>query len=250
MPYLFATKRENYGDYASGKVFYALSGTPTFPIRLASEVLQRSMAILGAEDRKGPYTLYDPCCGTAYLLSTLAYLHGAELEMVIGSDVDERALLLAKANLSLLTVEGLERRIAQIEQMWADYGKASHQDALESAKRLRRRWDDHLVSHPIQTRVFCADVTDAGAVIDGLEGQRIDIVLTDIPYGQHATWQTAHEDPVWYMLYALGAVILPHTVLAVASDKAQKITHPSYRRIERLRMGKRQVTLLRTGSPR
>jgi hypothetical protein len=246
MPYRFATERQNYADYASGKVFYGLSGTPTFPIRLASEMLQRCMAILRAEGRPDPFALYDPCCGSAYLLSTLAYLHWDDIKRLDGSDVNERALPLAEANLSLLTVEGLNRRIAQIERMWADYGKQSHQDALDSAKRLKMQLLAHLASHAIETRVFCADVTDTYALMDGLQGQTIDALLTDVPYGQHATWQTTHEDSAWHMLDTLRSIVSPHTVLAIASDKAQKIAHQGYRRQERFRLGKRQVTILRS----
>jgi hypothetical protein len=245
MPYKYATERENYGDYASGAVFYGLSGTPTFPVRLASEILQRCIAILKTDGKSGPFTVYDPCCGSAYLLSTLAYRHWKEIKALAGSDIDERALSLAEANLSLLTTEGLERRLAQIEQMWADYGKRSHQEALESAKRLKVQLRDHLTSHAIETRVFRADVTDVHALIDGLQGQPIDIVLTDIPYGQHSAWQVAHADPAWHMLDALRSVIPSTAVLSIASDKAQGIAHQDYRRVERFRLGKRQVTILR-----
>ena len=34
-------------------------------------------------------------------------------------------------------------------------------------------------------------------------------------------------------------------VVAIAADKAQQIAHPAYRRIQRFRLGKRQVALLR-----
>jgi hypothetical protein len=35
MPYRFAAARQNYADYAAGKVSCALPGRPAFPIRLA-----------------------------------------------------------------------------------------------------------------------------------------------------------------------------------------------------------------------
>lgn len=244
MPYRYETEHINYADYASGAVFYGLSGTPTFPIRLASEMFRRCVARL---DKSGPYTLYDPCCGSGYLLATLAYFHWQEIGALVGSDVDERALSLAKANLSLLTVEGLERRTAQIEQMGREYGKRSHQDALESARRLKVRLSEHLKRHTIETHVFRADATDAQTLterLSNLGSQTIDIVLADIPYGKHSAWQTAHENPIWHMLDALHKVIAPHTVLALAASKAQPIAHEGYRRLERFQIGKRQVVLL------
>lgn len=247
MPYKFNTERQNYADYASGAVFYGLSGTPTFPIRLASEMFGRCAARL---DKPGPYVLYDPCCGGGYLLATLAYFHWNEIGALVGSDVDERALSLAKANLSLLTVEGLARRTAQIEQMGREYGKKSHQDALASARRLQTQLIDHLKTHAIETRIFQADATNAQQLIDGVSNsasshdKTIDIVLTDVPYGQHALWQAEHPNPVWHMLDALQQVITPHTVLALASDKRQTVAHEAYRRLERFQIGKRQVVLL------
>ncbi len=247
MTYKYLVERQNYADYAPGAVLYSLPGTPTFPLRLASEMFQRGVAQLPFP---GPYTLYDPCCGSGYLLTTLAYLHWDKIGAIIASDIDAHALSLAEANLSLLTVDGLERRIAQIERLWCEYGKTSHHDALQSAARLKAQLLDHLRGHTISTRVLVADVTDAQALFDGLAGpgvqrQTIDMVLTDLPYGQHSNWQTSRADPVWCMLDALRRVISPHTVLAIASDKAQQIVHAAYQRLERFKIGKRQITIVR-----
>ncbi|MBN1584274.1 MAG: hypothetical protein JXA89_26430 [Anaerolineae bacterium] len=251
MPYRFATERQQYTDYASGKVFYSPAGTPAFPVRLASEMLQRCTTILRADSTAGPWAIYDPCCGSAYLLSTLAFLHWDDIRELVGSDIDAHALSLAQANLALLTVEGMTRRIARIEEMLAAYGKQSHQDALQSAGRLQARLLKHLELHAIQTALFVGDVTDTQALEKGLQGKQIDVIISDVPYGQHSTWQVAEQitsNPAWHMLDALRSVIPLHTVLAIASDKAQKIAHQGYRRIERFRLGKRQVTILRPNS--
>src|SRR5438128_795255 len=48
MPFKFAVERENYADYASGKVFYNLPGHPAFPVRLASEIFQPDALRKGA----------------------------------------------------------------------------------------------------------------------------------------------------------------------------------------------------------
>ena len=119
MLYRFASERRDYSDYASGRVFMGRPGHPAFPIRLASELFQRCLAVRRAGGLTGPCVLYDPCCGGAYLLSTLAYLHWHEIDRVIGSDIDEEALALAARNLSLLTLEGLDRRIQDLAAMRA-----------------------------------------------------------------------------------------------------------------------------------
>src|SRR5512142_1863099 len=112
MQYKYAKEQLDYSDFASGRVFYSLPGHPAFPVRLASEIFQRCLASREAIYKDShPCTLYDPCCGTAYHLSVLAYLHGECIREVIASDIDEKAVALAKRNLGLLSMEGLEGRI-------------------------------------------------------------------------------------------------------------------------------------------
>jgi 23S rRNA (guanine2535-N1)-methyltransferase len=115
MQYKYATEQLDYSDFASGRVFYSLPGHPAFPVRLASEIFQRCVAIRKTiYTNSKPCTLYDPCCGTAYHLSVLAYLHRAHIQEVIGSDIAEKAVALASQNLGLLDVAGLDKRISEI----------------------------------------------------------------------------------------------------------------------------------------
>ena len=80
----------------------------------------------------------------------------------------------------------------------------------------------------------------------GLDGAEIDIVFTDVPYGQHSEWQAAGTaDPARAMLEALHSVLNPESIVAVASDKSQKIAHEGYRRLEKLQSGKRLVVILK-----
>ena len=250
MPYRFARERQDYTDYASGRVFYSLPGHPAFPVRLASETLQRCLAARQRLGAAGPVVLYDPCCGAAYHLSTLAYLHWPAIGSIIASDVDAAVLEVARRNLSLLTLEGLDRRIAEITRLLAQYGKPSHAEALESAQRLRQRLARLLEHHPIDVHLLVADATDRQAVREGLAGRTVDVVLSDVPYGWHSSWQITgpgHESasgPLQAMLDALLPVLAPHAVVAIAANKRQRIAHPEYRRLERFQIGKRQVALL------
>jgi tRNA G10 N-methylase Trm11 len=210
-------------------------------------MFQRCLAVHQAAGRAGPYVLYDPLCGGGYLLSTLAYLHWPDIARIIGSDVDQRALSTAERNLGLLTAEGIDRRIAEISAMLERYGKASHRAALESAERLKKQLLALLSSHVLPARAFQADAMDGQALARGLGGTAIDIVIADVPYGRDSAWQVASPadtPPLWRMLEALSACLSTSTVLAIAADKAQQIAHPAYRRIERFRLGKRQVALL------
>jgi 23S rRNA (guanine2535-N1)-methyltransferase len=243
MAYRFATERQDYSDYASGRVFYSSPGQPVFPVRLASEIFQRCRAIGG---RERPCVLYDPCCGSAYHLSTLAYLHGDDIAEIIGSDINEQVLAVAERNLSLLTLVGLDRRIMAIREMAVAYGKVSHQEAIASAEKFRVLLLSQ--NRQIGTRLFAADATDSQTLYQKLD-KKVDIVITDVPYGWHSAWQgeTVGQGmtPVQQMLEALRPVLTESGVVAVAADRQQKIQHEAYRRVERFQVGKRQVVLLR-----
>jgi len=224
MRYRFVRERENYEDYASGRVFVGMPGNPTFPVRLASEVLQRCAAIHRAEGHRGPFRVYDPCCGAAYHLVVIGYL---------------------------LSLAGLERRMADLADMRAAFGKRSHAEAVASAARLRTR----LLACPVQqhpeTRLFQADATDQAALTRELRGEALDIVFTDVPYGWRSAWRIETRDVspdttvLRLMLESLLGSVSGRTLLAVATDKAQNIAHEGYERLQRLRAGKRQIAILR-----
>jgi SAM-dependent methyltransferase len=243
MEYKFTSERTNYSDLASGHVFYSLPGHPAFPVRLASEIYQRCLALRGKGN--SPCTIFDPCCGAAYHLSVIAYLHWDSVCQVIGSDINEKAVQLAERNLSLLTPAGIERRSREISAMVSLYDKESHKGALESITRMQDQVNQLTAVRPIQTRVFRANATDAASLREGLQDTFIDMVITDVPYGQHSQWeQTRAPDPAWAMLEALLSLVSPKSILVVASDKQQKISHDKYQRLEKLQIGKRQVVFL------
>jgi 23S rRNA G2445 N2-methylase RlmL len=243
MPYQFAIERPDYSDLASGKVFYSFAGHPAFPVRLASEILQRCLALRRRAGLNAPAVLYDPCCGTAYLLAVLAYLHPENLRKVIASDFDEQAVGLAQRNLELLTPSGMERRLNEIQAMIGLYGKASHQEALHSAQILQARVAA-LPAFALQT--FQANALDGAALAQNLPGQPVDMVVTDVPYGQHSQWQGQSPDanPLQSLLSALSGVLAPGGVVAIASDKQQKVPRDGYRRVDHFQVGKRKIEIL------
>ena len=248
MTYKFAVERQNYADYASGKVFYNLPGHPAFPIRLASEIFQRCLHIRSARGLDAPVTLYDPCCGGAYHLAVLAYLHWDNIREIIASDVNPRTLETAQHNLELLTPPGLERRIAEIETMQRDYGKDSHREARQSAEALKRSLLQHYASHPIPTGTFQANALDSAALRAGLQDGRPDLVISDVPYGIHSQWEfpghAAQQEPLTLLLENLRDVLADAALVVIASTKEQKIAHAGYRQVGKLKTGKRQVVVL------
>jgi 23S rRNA (guanine2535-N1)-methyltransferase len=255
MPYKFALHPSDYSDLSAGRVLYSQPGLTAFPVRLASEIFQRCQAFRARMGFTGQVALYDPCCGGAYLLTILGLLHGSEISAVSASDIDAQALDLAARNLSLLSPAGLERRKDEINHYIQAYGKASHQAALASAVRLGNTLDQALAGRQLPTHLFQADATHPQAMGQGLAGQSIDLVITDIPYGWKSAWsfdekhsQTDQSPPdtsnVARLLDALHTLLPARCLVAIASDKQQKVTHSDYRRLDRFQVGKRQVTIL------
>jgi len=179
-------------------------------------------------------------------LTTLAYLHWNDLRLVVGSDVDPAVLPLAARNLALLTPAGIGERIARLAELCRLYLKPSHADALASARCLEARLAALRATHDVPARVARADATNDRELLASLGRGAVDVVMTDLPYGQRSRWlvSEATTDPLRGLLEALRPVLAPRAVVAVASDKAQRPAHEAYERIERLQIGKRQVTLL------
>lgn len=250
MEYKFATEQRDYSDFSSGRVFYSLPGHPAFPVRLASEIFQRCAAHRKAiYNISTPCTLYDPCCGAAYHLSVLGYLHREHIQEAIASDIGEKAVALASQNLGLLSTDGLERRIHEITEMLEQYGKQSHQDALQSALALKEKLAVLTDTPPLITKVFQASAIDRNDISKHIAPQSVDIVFTDVPYGWHSQWHAADSDegqnPLTSMLEALFEVLSPSSVLAIVSDKQQKAIHRRFERVEHFQVGKRRVVILR-----
>lgn len=244
MQYKFLKEQLDYSDLASGRVFYSLPGHPVFPVRLASEIFQRCISYRKTiYSNSSPGVLYDPCCGSAYHLSVLAWLHNEYIQEVVASDVDENAVTLAKRNLELLTSVGMEKRIREISKMIEKYGKDSHKDALKSASLLKEKID----KHNLTLRTFQANALISEDLLGSLKQGSVDIVFTDVPYGQLSNWQDANEmsNPLWSMLDSLLGVLSESSIVAIVSDKGQKVSHEGYQRLERFQVGKRRVIILK-----
>lgn len=240
MAYRFATDKEDYSDLASGQVLFSAPGQPAFPVRLVSEIFQRAQALLGSP---AAVSLYDPCCGSGYHLAVLGFLHREALTNLTASDIDPESAKLATRNLALLTPEGLNQRRRAIAADWQAFGKASHQAALASADRLMAR----LVEAPaLPTRVFVADATQPGQIAAHLD-HPIDLVLSDLPYGQLSAWQgeRKNEQPIWHLLEQLRPVLHEQSVVALATTKGDVVAHENFARYGRFRHGKRLITFLK-----
>lgn len=239
MEYIYESAQRSYEDFASGRVLYNAQGTTSFPVRLASEIAQRCFQLLEKKGVLGPYTLFDPCCGGAYLLTVVGLLHGQRIHRLIGSDINAEVLGIAGKNLSLLREEGLEQRTEQLKELLALYHKPSHQDALQSAGRLRELLRSSRVE---ETVCFQADITQPEESLASCKGTQI--VMTDLPYGDLVSWGGGSTEPVQAFFDAIHPILDPaQSVVAVISDKGQKLKHDRFQRIQHMKVGKRQVAI-------
>ncbi|MFE0397185.1 hypothetical protein [Paenibacillus lactis] len=239
MEYLYESAPRSFEDFASGRVLYNARGTTSFPVRLASELAQRCFHLLEQKGAEGPYTLYDPCCGGAYLLTVVGLLHGRRLGRIIGSDIQPDVLPIAGKNLSLLRKEGLEQRAEQIKSLYEQYGKPSHRDALQSATRLKELIAESAIE---EAACFQSDITDPKGGLDRARGTHI--VMTDLPYGDLVSWSGGSGEPVQRFFDQLHPILDPAcSVVAVISDKGQKLKHDRFRRLQHMKIGKRQAAI-------
>jgi 23S rRNA (guanine2535-N1)-methyltransferase len=244
MEYRYAPDRDDT-DLASGHVLRSAPGQPAFPVRLGVELLHRALAHLPATSR--PATLWDPVCGAAQLATTLGLRARRELAAVVATDVDPVALGLARRNIALLTVDGLEDRRRELSQMATTHGTTSHRDAAEAAARLRDELaagGGDLVAHAEQ-----ADVLDPVAVQSLVAAWAPDVVVADLPHGELTSWHGAPPDvAVARLLTTLAGQLAPSSVLVVVA-RARRIRLPeSVTAIERLRVGHRAAAIVHAGS--
>lgn len=251
MDYKYTQAGESYAPYAAGAVFYGTPGHTAFPVRLASELMRRCLAWRSRWGESRPAVVYDPCCGGAYHLATMAFLNWHDVAAIYASDIHADALSVAGRNLALLSGAGMRGRMEELSQLYQAYGKESHAMALQHGAALQGRLAALSERHVVETRLFCADALDPQAVAAGLAGVQVDIVLTDIPYGQETHWRVGDgavsgvEDAVWRMLHALLPRLGAQAVVAMATAKHEKVQHAGYTRLEKLSAGRRQVVILR-----
>ncbi|MEJ6949482.1 hypothetical protein [Natronospora cellulosivora (SeqCode)] len=250
MKYKYEKEAKNYQDLASGRVLYNQKGATAFPVRLASEIFLRAKAYLEQKKVKEPISIYDPCCGGGYMLSILFFLHGNSISKIYASDIEEEMVDLARRNLSLLKLEGINKRINELQEDIEKFNKESHKKALKSAITLKETLDG-MDSNP-EIKCFLANalgdkptidkVCEAKEIID-----KVDLVITDIPYGNIVEWNksaTDDKENIELFLNNMLNFLNERSIITIISDKKHKIEHKNYHRIKHCTIGKRRISFL------
>ena len=227
---------DNFEDYASGRVIYHRTGMSNFPVRLACEILLRCLQYTDKKD----ITLYDPCCGSSYMLTVLGLLNTEIIRTIFASDISEDSISVSKCNLALLSEDGLNTRKKQIQQMILEHNKPSHIDALTSVNKFLNLVKS--TDKKVNVNIFKTDILAPNALMNN--NFIADIVITDVPYGNLVSWSDNCNDAVNILLENLFPVLSDRSVVAVIADKSQKINNEKYKRIEKFKAGKRQITIL------
>jgi 23S rRNA G2445 N2-methylase RlmL len=239
--YQYTATKGNYEDYSSGRVLYGAPGATNFPVRLSSEVFQLCANYLTNRGKSRPYKIYDPFCGVAYSLTVMGFLHGAEINSIAASDSDSRMLEFAQKNLSLLTTNGLRKRIEELREFIQEYNKASHKDALESAYRLQARVQ---ASESIEIQSFQFNAVGDEDFPKSVSG--VDMVITDLPYGKltRREGSVIEEGFVKRFLDKVKSRLNPVSVTAIIYDKKQPISYQGYKAVRVCTFGKRKLAVL------
>ncbi len=228
MEYKYA-QNENYEDFASGRVLYHMGGEPTFPVRLTLELYERCLSY---SNKKTNITLYDCCCGGAYMLTVLGFLKSYSISELYGSDINTKSLKLAEDNLGLLTNDGIRKRRVELTALFNEFDKASHKEALSSLHKLEDR-----ITKEMKTGVFKRNIFETYDL-----PFQPDIIITDVPYGNMAQWVDCNPD-MNQMMKALSENCGQETILCVCMDKKQKIQTDLFQRLEKQMIGKRKFEI-------
>lgn len=246
MRYLHASS-DNYEDFASGRVLHHAPGLTNFPVRLAQEIFMRAASRLPTAS---PVCLYDGCCGSGYLLTVLGLLNQAKIHRIIGRDINQQAIEVAKRNLSLLSHKGLAQRRLEIERHLSEFRRPSYQQALASLDRIAGQ----LFGPEIEIDL------DRGDLFDPQPLQwPPDIVFMDLPYGRLTAWQTDQSTQirsndqdnlsVALLLQSLSRQISRQTIVALSMDRNEKWVLSGYRRLEQQIIGHRKFVICQLDGP-
>lgn len=236
--------RENNEDLSPGGALFSAPGFPAFPVRLATEMFQRAVIAVGG----GPVVVWDPCCGSGYLLTAVSLTHREAITAVVASDIDAAALALARRNLDLLSEGGLAARSAELLDRARRYGKPSYVRAADAAGRLHERLAAG--GGPLPFSVARADVFDSEQLRRVPVGGGQLIVMTDVPYGDQTQWHGANATAgMSGMLDALAGVLDDEAVIVVAGRGRRLPAPESVTRLQSFSVGRRAIALFRPRVP-
>lgn len=90
-----------------------------------------------------------------------------------------------------------------------------------------------------------ADGFDPEQLLRALDGNRPELVVTDVPYGEKTSWVGPHGGGITGMLRVMGTVLDDDTVIAIATCGRKVNSGGGHRPIASFRIGTRAVGFFR-----
>jgi 16S rRNA G966 N2-methylase RsmD len=230
MVYKYAEKT-SYEFLSAGGVIRSYPGYTNFPVRLGNEIFNRCLQYAG---NKSAVTLYDPLCGSGYLLTVLGLLNFDSIKKIYASDLDDKKLLVAAKNLRLLTIEGIAERFKELEKMYHIHQRPSYKKYLLLVERYQE-----IVLENKEIQVFRKDIFGLGKE----PTMNPDIMMMDLPYEKMVNWTGSNT------LSKLQEVLLSfardETIIAIIRKKTQKLDfNKRFVRLEKFKVGHRVIEIL------
>jgi len=231
MNYRFAEKK-SFQFLAAGSAIKSYKGNTNFPVRLGQEIFNRCLHYI---DNGEKVTIYDPMCGTGYLLTTVGLLNFNKISKIYGSDINEEVIDVARKNLRLLTIEGIKEREIEIQNLLDNYNRESFRTSLQHISVFKE-----LVNKNMDFELFKRDLFDRNVKSD----IKADIVLVDLPYNNLVNYQGEYSKSK--LEEQLINLAQKSKIVAIIKTKVQKLTiSPNLRRLEKIKVGQRVIEIFK-----
>ena len=229
MIYRFAEKN-SFQYLAAGSVIKSYKGNTNFPVRLGLEIFNRCLQYI---DNKEKVTIYDPMCGSGYLLTTIGLLNFNKINKIYGSDINEEVIKVARKNLRLLTIEGINQRENEIQNLLDKYNRDSYKTGL-----LHIRAFKDIVNKNMDFELFKRDIFDQSIALN----IKSDILIMDLPYNNLVKYNGDYSKSK--LEEQIISLAQKNTMVAIIRNKEQKLTIiPNLQGLEKIKIGKRVIEI-------
>lgn len=229
MIYRFAEKN-SFQYLAAGSVIKSYKGNTNFPVRLGHEIFNRCLQYF---DNKEKVTIYDPMCGSGYLLTTIGLLNFNKISKIYGSDINDEVINVARKNLRLLTIEGIKKRENEIQHLLDNYDRESYKIGLQQITIFK-----DIVNKDLDFELFKRDLFEESVKSD----IKADIIIMDLPYNNLVNYQGNYSKNK--LEEQIVSLTQKNTIIAVIKNKAQKLTiNSTLQRLEKIKTGKRVIEI-------
>ena len=127
----------------------------------------------------------------------------------------------------------------ELQTLYKKYGKASHLSGLSALKHFYEIVNKY--HNTIDYKVFKRNILNLGET--SKKKINANLIITDVPYGNLVNW--SNQGGIDLLLDNLVCQLQEDSVVAIIHDKYQKRTNNNYKRIEKFKVGKRIIEILK-----